>query len=75
MAQAIDYSGELIQPLTEFDPDVFTKEELEVLEQVVQKYGNFNSRKIREVSQEEKGLIETNFSDVIPYHFALELNN
>lgn len=41
VAQAIDYSGELIQPLTEFDPDVFTKEELEVLEQVVQKIRKF----------------------------------
>lgn len=75
VAQAIDYSGELIQPLAEFDPDVFTKKELDVLEQVVQKYGNFNSRKIREVSHEEKGWIETNFSDAIPYHFALELND
>ncbi|MFZ3170641.1 MAG: type II TA system antitoxin MqsA family protein [Carboxydocellales bacterium] len=72
-SQVYVHSGDIIQPLAEFDPDIFTAEEMAVLEQVKQRYGHYNASEISEFSHEEKGWIETPYREIISYVYANEL--
>ncbi len=70
-----DYTGYLIQPLADYDPDMFTEEELALLHQIVQRYGDYSSAEISEVSHKESAWLKTPFAQVISYKHALELNH
>lgn len=73
-AESGAYSGNLVLPLAEYDPDVFSKMEINILEQVKEKYGHYSSTEIRDLSHKEKGWLETSFGNVIPYYYADFLN-
>lgn len=65
-----EYKGHIIKALTEVDPDLFEDYEWDLLEAVVDKYGQYSSTEIRNISHEEKGWIETEYFSAIPYYFA-----
>lgn len=65
--------GEYIVHKESFNADVFTKEELQIMEEVVQKFGEDNAEKISDKSHEEIGYIETEMKNVISYEYANHL--
>ena len=67
------YAGYVIYPLAEFDPTVFTEEELEILNEVAEKYGNMTAATISEMSHQESGWLETDPKQPIPYSYAVDL--
>jgi putative zinc finger/helix-turn-helix YgiT family protein len=69
------FSGYIIEPMAEFDRDIFTQEELETMEKVLIKYGEVSSNYVRSKSHEEKGWINTDMLQVIPYSYASDLIN
>jgi len=69
-----NHTGFLIQHLSDFDPDVFTEEELALLNQISQEYGSYSSIEISEVSHKESAWLKTPFSHIISYKHAMELN-
>lgn len=73
-AQFGDYPGILVQSLADYDPDLFTKEELLVLEEVKNKFSEYTSRDISNISHKEKGWMETPQFEIISYSHAFELN-
>lgn len=73
--ETYNYPGEIIIPLCQHDPDVFSDEEYQILEKVKNKYGNYNSKDISEVSHQEKGWLETPLNNVISYNYAAYLND
>ncbi len=68
------YCGNIIIPLTEYDPNMFTKEELEILNQVKEELGDDTSSTLSEVSHKEKAWTEAPYCGVISYEHAMDLN-
>lgn len=73
-AQIGDYPGILVQTLADYDPDLFTKEEISALEEIKDKFSEYTSRDISNISHKEKGWTDTPYNQVISYSYALELN-
>ena len=69
------FVGSVIRPLVDYDPTVFTDDELRVLESVAKTYGELTSRSISEVSHKEDGWLETDPSQPIPYSYAKTLKS
>lgn len=69
------YNGMVVEALAEFDRDLFTQNEIEVMESVLTKYGETTASFIRGKSHEEQGWIKTGMFEVIPYSFANDLIN
>jgi putative zinc finger/helix-turn-helix YgiT family protein len=67
------YVGNVIRPLAEYDPTVFSDDELRVLDEVSCRYGEMTARAISERSHKEDGWLETDPSHPIPYSFAERL--
>lgn len=67
------FAGYVIYPLAEFDPTVFTDEELAVLNEVAAKYGSMTAAAISETSHSELGWLKTDPKEPIPYSYATEL--
>lgn len=69
--------GEQFQPNPKrnFNPDVFSKDEMEILEQIVDKFRDMSTNEIIEISHKEKGWYE-NQSDkkIIDYKYSFDLN-
>lgn len=73
----IEYKNEYelhnIKSLTEIDETVFTNEELDIIDKVIEFFKNYKSKEIADFSHEEKAYIETNFSDKISYDYAFDI--
>lgn len=66
--------GYKIVPTSKIDRSVFSKDELSVLELVVDKFKEYRSKQIVEYMHEEKAYIETQDHELIPFTLASELN-
>lgn len=69
------FTGMVVEALSEFDRDLFTQKELEVMESILTKYGETTASYIRDKSHEEQGWIKTGMYEVIPYSYANNLLN
>lgn len=73
----IEYKNEYelhnIKCLTEIDETIFTNEELNIIDKVIEFFKNYKSKEIADFSHEEKAYIETNFSDKISYDYAFDI--
>ena len=63
-----------IEPLGEFDPNVFTREELLMLEEIAGKWEKFTGSEMKNASHGEAPWIATKPNDVIDYNLALYRN-
>lgn len=69
-----DYENHKISSIQKFDKNIFSSNELKVLEQVKKYFKPFSSKQIADFSHLEKAYIETKFSKKIEYDYAFELN-
>lgn len=69
-----DYLSMVIKANRDFDPSIFSEDELEVLEYVNHFFKEYGSIKISEFSHKEKGWKETNDHQLIPYSYAENLS-
>lgn len=58
-----------------YDKNVFTKDELEILEKVKTKFLSYGSKEIVEFSHKEKAFINTKFGDKISYDYAFDIDS
>ncbi|MDH8678676.1 DUF4065 domain-containing protein [Fusibacter bizertensis] len=65
--------GYKIVPTSKVDKSIFTKEELSVLELVVDKFKDYRSKQIVDYMHGEKAYIETSDHELIPFSLAKEL--
>ncbi|KRQ86041.1 Antitoxin MqsA [Caloramator mitchellensis] len=56
-----------------YDMSIFTEEELQVINIVIDKFKNKSCREISDISHKEKGWLETPFENLISYDYADEL--
>ena len=63
-----------IEPLTDFDVDVFSREELLMLEETANKWEKFSGAEMKSASHGEAPWIATKPNDVIDYNLALYRN-
>ncbi len=66
--------GYKIVPTTKIDKNVFSKDELSVLELVADKFKEYRSKQIVDYMHEEKAYLETQDHELIPFSLASELN-
>ena len=75
----IEYHGEYeafkIKDMIEFDPLIFSKDELAVLNKVKKRFKDFGSKQIANFSHEEAAYKETKANEIISYDYALELKD
>lgn len=69
-----EYEQHIITSLEDFDKNIFSDEELNVLEKVKKYFASFKSKQIADFSHEEKGYIETNFASNISYEYAFDID-
>ena len=62
-----------ITPIGEFNYDLFSKDEIKVLEKVAKKFKNFGNREISDYMHEEEAYVKTNPKEYISYSFAKNL--
>jgi uncharacterized phage-associated protein len=63
-----------IEPLAEFDPSVFTKEEILIIEEIASKWEKFTGTEMKNASHGEAPWIATKPDDVIDYNLAYYRN-
>lgn len=66
--------GTQLSPLKSFDEGCFTKEEIQVLKDINDKFKDFYSTTITDYSHKEFGFINTKEQEPIPFHYAQELS-
>ena len=64
------YEGECIVPAVEFDRELFSESELEVLEDVLEKFRNATAKDLTDYSHSEDGYKMTEMKQLIPYTYA-----
>ena len=57
-----------------FNKDLFTKEELEVLDKIKKYFKNYNAKEIVEYSHKEKAFIDTNKCEKISYDYSFDID-
>lgn len=67
------YRGDCIEPLAEFDDSLFNKEELQVLYDVLSRFGHFTAKDLSRVTHQEDGYANTDHMAPVPYHYAVTL--
>jgi len=67
------YSGEEICAVDEFNPSIFTQDEVEILEYVISVLGDKTAKEVRDLSHLEKGWLETPDRNLISYVYADEI--
>lgn len=68
------YECHNISSKKKFDKTIFSKDELEILNSVKDKFKNYNSRDIEEYSHKEKAYIESKDGEKISYDYAYDIN-
>jgi putative zinc finger/helix-turn-helix YgiT family protein len=71
---AYDYAGDIVLNKTNFYENIFTSEEKETLNFILNKFKDSTSTQLRNLTHEEKAYIETNLEELIPYFYAKELS-
>lgn len=66
--------GEKLSAKTTADTDCFSRDEINVLEMVVDKFKSFTSKQMRDYSHDEVAYKQTELSEKISYEFAKELS-
>ena len=69
-----DGHGEMFLTHKNFDESLFKNNELKILNEIADKFSNYNAKMITDYSHKEKAYKETKSKEVIPYNYALELN-
>lgn len=69
-----DGHGEMFLTHKNFDESPFKNNELKILNEIADKFSNYNAKMITDYSHKEKAYKETKSKEVIPYNYALELN-
>lgn len=69
-----DYENHKIISINKFNKNVFSSDELKILEQVKKYFESFTSKQIAEFSHMEKAFTETEFSKKIEYDYAFDLS-
>lgn len=69
-----DCEGEILSAKATTDTDCFSKEELNVMDNVVDKFKDFKSWQMREYSHKEAAYTRTESTEKISYEFAKELS-
>ncbi|HVJ49292.1 type II TA system antitoxin MqsA family protein [Desulfitobacterium sp.] len=64
------YEGEIIIPIGECDKELFTDEELDVILTVANYFKDFTATRISDFSHKEKGYVETEQKQIIPFSYA-----
>jgi putative zinc finger/helix-turn-helix protein, YgiT family len=64
------YEGDLINSLIKFDDIIFSEDELDVLENVSERFRNSSAAEMSTISHNEEGYQKTNLHQVIPYEYA-----
>jgi len=67
------YEGEIIFTNQKPNMNLFTPEEIDVIQTVADYFKEFNSAQISEFSHKEKGYLETAQKSIIPYSYAKDL--
>ena len=57
-----------------FNKDLFTKEELEVLDKIKKYFKNYNAKEIVDYSHKEKAFIDTNKCEKISYDYSFDID-
>ena len=73
-----EYTGERFTPknFSGFNSEVFLKKELEVLNEIVKKFGKYNAKKITKLSHEETAWTENKKEkNIINYNYSFELKH
>jgi len=68
-----EVEGERVEPLVEFEADLFSPEELKVLEDVLRKFKACSATALGKMSHKERGYTETQLGEPIPYEYAMTL--
>lgn len=69
-----NYEECIIKSIQDINKDIFTKEELEVINKVINKFKDYEVIDIVNYSHKEIAYIETEYNNKIDYSYALELN-
>lgn len=69
-----EYECHNIISKTKFDRTLFTKEELEIMKKVKNKFLLFTSKEIADYSHNEKAFIETEYSKKISYDYSFDID-
>ena len=68
-----EYELHNIKCLGEIDKSIFSREELNIINKVIDFFKDYKSKEIADFSHEEKAYIETNLSDKISYDYAFDI--
>ena len=69
-----DYECINISSNKKFNANLFTEDELAIMQKVKEKFEDFGSKAIADYSHKEKGYLNTKFSDEISYDYALDID-
>ncbi len=69
-----DYEYNLFQSKEKANINIFPKNELEIINKVINYFKDYNSKKIVDFSHKEKAFLETEYNEMIDYSYALDLN-
>ncbi|GAA0179056.1 DUF4065 domain-containing protein [Clostridium sediminicola] len=75
-AETLNYDGSIktkILSRKNYDMSMFSEEELEIIDKVINKFQNMSCGEISNKSHEERGWIECNIDELISYDYAEEL--
>lgn len=64
------FEGDCIISLIKFDDAMFSREELDVLKDVWEKFKNCTASEMSTISHNEGGYLRTEMNQVIPYDYA-----
>lgn len=65
-----DYEGEFLEPMQQSERSLFDEDEIQVIEQVIDKFETFSARQISSYSHQEEGYLKTEENDYISYDYA-----
>lgn len=69
-----NYEEHLIKGIKKYNKDIFTKEEIDVLNKVKKHFQKYSVKRIVDLSHKEKAYINTNFSNKISYEYAFDID-
>ena len=69
-----DYEEHIIINNTKINYDVFSKEELKIINKLKDYFKDFKVKNIVEYSHKEKAFTDTNYGDKISYEYAFDLS-
>jgi hypothetical protein len=68
-----DYEGEYIEPVKQFNPDLFTPDELKIMTDVAERFADCRATDMTYISHAEEAYEMTDMKETIPYDFAMHL--